>query len=843
MAEDRSLTVKLAAQVDGFARDLSTAMGSWDGFLKNIMGGKNTFLITGGAIAGVAAAAFGLAKTAANAGEELYELSQKTGISVEELSALKFAAEQSETNIHSLANGLKFLGNNMVEATDKNSKAALAFRALQVETKNTDGSLRSTKDVLMDVADRFTEMEDPALKSKLAMELFGKAGVDLIPFLKNGSIGIEELIEKAKELGLIISTETAVASDAFNDSLDALVKTLKSLAIQAGTPLLEPFTKVFDFIAIVGIPFVKGLVIILDGLIAGVYSTAAGFTSLWYASAKLTDSLGITDGAAQTAYDTMMKFSDESDKWKSHAENTFKAIFTGTDKSNEALKDLGKTKEKHTKITDKQVQAELESADAKKEEEKNAKALDKVFKDLDKQLKKNIMSAEDMGEQYDRNGADADAYKKAIDALIDQGLDPASDRIRNLRDKLKEVEDLKVKKAIEELNWEISVSKNVAEESAEAIAELNRIISDIWNSADPAEKAMYELNKELEIAQKLSFALGGEFDLTGAKTDLIRGKIEELVKLGVDPASEQIQVLKGQLQALRIDGAFHVQEFSDFAVDEFIKIKDAIETNLSNALADAIMGKKMDWDTLWQTTLKLVLADMIKQLIAVGIAATGVQTAIAGIFGVQAGAAGAGAAVGAGAGGVAAGAGAGAAAGGAAAGAGAGAWFMAGLAALIGYEELAASGKTTFGESVSEITPWNDQTIEGKIGNILTAILVAPLAAVDSVIKEMGQSLGDRTENIFNPSKWHLAHGGVVTEPTLSMIGEAGPEAVIPLARLSTALGGGNGHTFNFSFPNISSLENLTVGQAERLLKNAFSMAAENLNRRGYRWPMQTREV
>ena len=40
-----------------------------------------------------------------------------------------------------------------------------------------------------------------------------------------------------------------------------------------------------------------------------------------------------------------------------------------------------------------------------------------------------------------------------------------------------------------------------------------------------------------------------------------------------------------------------------------------------------------------------------------------------------------------------------------------------------------------------------------------------------------------------------LQHGGVVTSPTLALIGEAGPEAVVPLDRLH----GGGGATFNIT--------------------------------------------
>ena len=44
-----------------------------------------------------------------------------------------------------------------------------------------------------------------------------------------------------------------------------------------------------------------------------------------------------------------------------------------------------------------------------------------------------------------------------------------------------------------------------------------------------------------------------------------------------------------------------------------------------------------------------------------------------------------------------------------------------------------------------------------------------------------------------------LAEGGIVTRPTLALIGESGPEAVIPLGR-----GGAGGNTFNINFNNLT---------------------------------------
>jgi SLT domain-containing protein len=52
-----------------------------------------------------------------------------------------------------------------------------------------------------------------------------------------------------------------------------------------------------------------------------------------------------------------------------------------------------------------------------------------------------------------------------------------------------------------------------------------------------------------------------------------------------------------------------------------------------------------------------------------------------------------------------------------------------------------------------------------------------------------------------------MASGGIVNSPTLAMIGEAGPEAVIPLSRMSQ-MGGTNNVTINVNGGDPNSVVN-----------------------------------
>lgn len=183
-------------------------------------------------------------KSAIDTGDSFNKLSQKTGIAVESLSALAYAGELSDVSLESLATGIKKLSVNMNEAAGTaNGKAAEAFKALGVTVKGNDGILRASDAVLGDIADRFAGMKDGAGKTALAVALFGKAGADLIPFLNQGSKGIADLTVEAEKLGLIMTGQTAKASEEFNDNIKKLTLSTAALGRSITADLIGPLAE------------------------------------------------------------------------------------------------------------------------------------------------------------------------------------------------------------------------------------------------------------------------------------------------------------------------------------------------------------------------------------------------------------------------------------------------------------------------------------------------------------------------------------------------------------------------------------------------------------------------
>jgi hypothetical protein len=118
------------------------------------------------------------------------------------------------------------------------------------------------------------------------------------------------------------------------------------------------------------------------------------------------------------------------------------------------------------------------------------------------------------------------------------------------------------------------------------------------------------------------------------------------------------------------------------------------------------------------------------------------------------------------------------------------------------------------------------------IGNAFYKFLIQPISTAISLIGKLisalgkipglgalGSVVGGAIKGIPG-----LAAGGIVTQPTLAMIGEAGPEAVIPLNRLG---GGGGGVTVNVMGGLATSAE---IGQAVVNAIRAYNRSAGPAN-------------
>lgn len=212
--------------------------------LDNIFSGFGAKLALG-ATAAVTSMAY-LLKNAVDTADEIYKLSQKIGITVEELSTMRYAASQSGVEIEVLESNIKRLNKSIIDVSNGNGEAKKTFKDLGIEVLDANGDLKKTDEILLEIADKFKYMPDDALKTSMAMDIFGKSGADLIPFLNAGKDGINALQIEARNLGLEIETKTAKQAEALNDSISRLMKSVDGVVNQSMPGFLSVLADIAD---------------------------------------------------------------------------------------------------------------------------------------------------------------------------------------------------------------------------------------------------------------------------------------------------------------------------------------------------------------------------------------------------------------------------------------------------------------------------------------------------------------------------------------------------------------------------------------------------------------------
>ena len=278
---------------------------AFDSIKRGLGGLTDTAKSVNGVLAnlGVAVSVAGLTamvKSAIDTGDALDEMSQRVGVSVETLSVWKPAAEQSGVSGESFEKGLRKLSTTMLEAATGSEDAARGFSAVGVEFKNQDGTLRATDQVLLDLAERFKAMPDGAEKTALAVQLFGKSGAELIPFLNQGRDGINELAAEMQALGVQMSSETAAQAGNFNDALDKLKLATTSIGNQIIASLLPALNDMAG--GMVESAKQGGtLRAILDGVVLVLKTLALGAATVGKAFVALGEAIGAGVAAAVEA--------------------------------------------------------------------------------------------------------------------------------------------------------------------------------------------------------------------------------------------------------------------------------------------------------------------------------------------------------------------------------------------------------------------------------------------------------------------------------------------------------------------------------------------------------------
>jgi len=256
MGENMKLGLVLSA-TDRFSRVVDRAMGrslnSMTNFQKraNAIGGNMQrygvgMMAAGAAITGALAANVNSTMEKA---KQIEFTSQKIGLSTEQFQKLNYAASKSNLSVDQFSTGMGKLSKTIVMATAGQKASQKIMRMAGVTTKDSNGHLKDTTQILGEISDKFHKAPDGPKKVALAMLMFGKSGRDMIPMLNKGGKAITELGEKFKKSNSFLTGENIQGFKKYRSAIANTKLQLDGLKTQIAVATLPLAIKLADKIS------------------------------------------------------------------------------------------------------------------------------------------------------------------------------------------------------------------------------------------------------------------------------------------------------------------------------------------------------------------------------------------------------------------------------------------------------------------------------------------------------------------------------------------------------------------------------------------------------------------
>lgn len=253
------VTTVFAAKDESFAKTVDNLQNRLTGFQSQTSSFSDkvgamagAFARFAGPIAAMGAAFLGARSAvqaftdAINVGGKLAELSQRTGESAGNLAILQRAFENAGSSADAVGPMLNRLQRFMIEGADGGKAQSEAMNKLGMSFSDLAG--KTPLEQMQLLAQRISDIPDPAQRSALAMQIFGRSGGELLPLLRN--MGSE--IDNARaQLGSYPEAvdRAAKALDGIGDSFKAITTKAREFVTGALVNIAPELERALDTIS------------------------------------------------------------------------------------------------------------------------------------------------------------------------------------------------------------------------------------------------------------------------------------------------------------------------------------------------------------------------------------------------------------------------------------------------------------------------------------------------------------------------------------------------------------------------------------------------------------------
>jgi len=260
---DNSAADKSLAKTDKKASSVGSTMAK---------GVKSAAKFGGGMVgaAGIAASALtALGTKTAEHADNIDEMSVKLGMSKKAYQEWDFIMSQNGVSIESMSTGMKSMTTSMSSLAEGGAKGKETLGKLGITLD--DLKNKSQEEIFEQSVKSLQKMPAGYEKARLAQQLFGKQGQEMLPILNATKGTVDELKKKANDMGVVMSDKAVSSGAKLGDTLDALKMAGMGLFNSLGSSLVPIIQKFADFI-IANMPMIQEMFTQMAPIISEVFA-------------------------------------------------------------------------------------------------------------------------------------------------------------------------------------------------------------------------------------------------------------------------------------------------------------------------------------------------------------------------------------------------------------------------------------------------------------------------------------------------------------------------------------------------------------------------------------------
>lgn len=202
-------------------------------------------LATAAVTLGLGVALYKAATAASDTADKIDKAAKSAGFTATAFQEVAFALEQSRVSVDETQKGLAAFNQRLGLAATGTQAIADAYRRLGVDIRDTNGTIRNSEDVFDDVVAALARYGSSAEQAALGSQILGKDfSRILLPALKDGKQGFDDLRKQARDMGLILSGNTVQSLVAFKGAMDTVKKQVETAKIEIAAGFLPVLQQV-----------------------------------------------------------------------------------------------------------------------------------------------------------------------------------------------------------------------------------------------------------------------------------------------------------------------------------------------------------------------------------------------------------------------------------------------------------------------------------------------------------------------------------------------------------------------------------------------------------------------